>query len=101
MKRLIYLGVIVGIGVAGWIFGKPYYDLHFSTIDYSGEDKLVYVKTGSGLDDLAPTQGLAPQVGPPCSAQRVERRGVRGDLARNTAEEVGGAGWFAGVLTPV
>mgnify|MGYP000315162462 CR=1 FL=1 len=53
MKRLIYLGVIVGIGVAGWIFGKPYYDLHFSTIDYSGEDKLVYVKTGSGLDDLA------------------------------------------------
>lgn len=52
MKKLVYLGILVALGVGGWFFGKPYYDLHFSTIDYSGEEKIVFVKTGSTLDDL-------------------------------------------------
>ena len=53
MKKLIGLGILVAVGLGGWMYGKPLYDLHFTTIDYSGADKIIYVKTGSSLDDLA------------------------------------------------
>lgn len=52
MKKLIGLGLLVGIVVVGFVVGKPYYDLHFGTVQFSGEDKLIYVPSGSSLNDL-------------------------------------------------
>jgi UPF0755 protein len=52
-KGVIGLVVIGILGIVGYIFGKPMYDLHFSTIDYSGDDKVIYISTGSSLSDVA------------------------------------------------
>ncbi len=53
MKKLIYLAVFLGICAAAWFYGKPMYDLHFTTIDLSDKDKIIYIKTGSSLKDIA------------------------------------------------
>ena len=54
-KGLIALVVLVVLIGAGYFIGKPYYDLHFSTIDGLGaaEGKNVFVPTGSSLEDLS------------------------------------------------
>jgi UPF0755 protein len=54
-KGLIALVVLVVLIGAGYFIGKPYYDLHFSTINGLGaaEGKNVFVPTGSSLEDLS------------------------------------------------
>ncbi|MBL7900142.1 MAG: endolytic transglycosylase MltG, partial [Crocinitomicaceae bacterium] len=52
MKKIIALIVVLIIGVAGFVWGWPMYQLHFSTIDLK-ENKLIYVATGTTLDELA------------------------------------------------
>ncbi|MCG8575900.1 MAG: endolytic transglycosylase MltG [Flavobacteriales bacterium] len=53
MKKIVIVGVLVALLAVGYIVGKPMYDLHFSVIDYNGEDKLIYINSGSSLDDVA------------------------------------------------
>jgi UPF0755 protein len=50
-KGIIALVVLVLIGLAGFILGKPYYDLHFRTSSLS-VDKTIYIPTGSSLADI-------------------------------------------------
>ncbi|MGB1103687.1 MAG: endolytic transglycosylase MltG [Crocinitomicaceae bacterium] len=54
-KGIIFLVVLIVLGVVGYVIGMPYYKLHFSTVDGlgNGEGKIVYVPSGSSLDDLA------------------------------------------------
>lgn len=51
MRRLTYLLLFILIVVAGFFFGKPYYDLHFTGKDLSNVYE-VYVPTGSSLEDV-------------------------------------------------
>lgn len=50
-KGLIALIVLAVIGIAGYIFGKPYYDLHFGKTSLT-EEKTIYIPTGSSLSDI-------------------------------------------------
>jgi UPF0755 protein len=52
MKKAIIFIVLIGIGVGGYIFGTPYYKLHFSTIQLTEDEKTLYIPTGSSLQDL-------------------------------------------------
>lgn len=51
-KRWFGLGILLVLIVGGYFFGMPLYELHFSKID-SSEDKIIYINTGSSLDDVA------------------------------------------------
>lgn len=53
MKKIIVLGILVVLGISGYVFGKPYYDLHFSTISMSEDKKIIYIPSGSTLTELA------------------------------------------------
>ncbi|MBK9192992.1 MAG: endolytic transglycosylase MltG [Crocinitomicaceae bacterium] len=52
MKKIIALIVILILGVVGFVWGWPMYQLHFSKVDLK-ENKLIYVATGTTLDELA------------------------------------------------
>lgn len=52
MKKIIILILLLAVAIGGYVFGKPYYDLHFSTIDLQDEEKLIYIPTGSSLSEL-------------------------------------------------
>lgn len=53
MKKLIVLIILLAVGIGGYFFGKPYYDLHFSTIKLEEDEKLIYIPTGSSLADIS------------------------------------------------
>lgn len=53
MKRIIVIGVVLVLGVVGYVVGKPMYDLHYSKINYTGEEKMIYIPSGSGLADVS------------------------------------------------
>ncbi len=53
MKKLVVLIVVVGIGVAGYIYGKPYYDLHYSTIHVASGSTIFFIPTGSSMEDIS------------------------------------------------
>ncbi|MEO9531869.1 MAG: endolytic transglycosylase MltG [Crocinitomicaceae bacterium] len=50
-KGIVALVVLAIIGLVGFIFGKPYYDLHFGTTGLNVE-KTIYIPTGSSLSDI-------------------------------------------------
>ncbi|MFT5823584.1 MAG: UPF0755 protein [Crocinitomix sp.] len=52
MKKIVVLGLLVAIGIGGFVFGKPYYDLHFTTITMTEDSKIIYVPSGSSLSEL-------------------------------------------------
>ncbi|NOQ75873.1 MAG: endolytic transglycosylase MltG [Crocinitomix sp.] len=52
MKKIVVLAILVAIGVGGYVFGKPYYDLHFSTISMTADSEIIYVPSGSSLAEL-------------------------------------------------
>lgn len=52
MKKNIALIVVLVIGVVGFVWGWPMYQLHFSAVDLK-ETKIIYISTGTTLDELA------------------------------------------------
>jgi UPF0755 protein len=52
MKKIIALIVVLVIGVVGFVWGWPMYQLHFSAVDLK-ENKIIYISTGTTLDELA------------------------------------------------
>jgi UPF0755 protein len=52
MKKIIIIILILVLGAVAFIWGLPMYQLHFTSIDLK-EDKLLYVKTGTTMDELA------------------------------------------------
>jgi len=52
MKKIIALILVLVIGVVGFVWGWPMYQLHFSNIDLK-ENKIIYISTGTTLDELA------------------------------------------------
>lgn len=52
MKKWIGLVVVLAMGILGYVFGKPLYELHFANID-SNEDQLIYIPSESKLSDVA------------------------------------------------
>lgn len=52
MKKIIVLIVLLVIGVVAFVFGWPLYQLHFTKIKLN-QDKLIYVHTGTSLNELA------------------------------------------------
>jgi len=53
MKKVVVLVILVALGIGAFVFGKPYYDLHFSTISMAEDRKTIYIPTGSTLAELA------------------------------------------------
>jgi len=53
MKKIIGLGIVVVLGVLGYIFGVPMYKLHFSTLDLEKDKVIFYIPTGSSVTDVA------------------------------------------------
>ncbi len=53
MKKIIVLILLVVAGIGSYLLGKPYYDLHFSTIKLEKSEKLVFIPTGSSLEDIS------------------------------------------------
>ncbi|MCB9222825.1 MAG: endolytic transglycosylase MltG [Crocinitomicaceae bacterium] len=54
-KRWFGLGALLLLLIAGYWYGMPMYALHFSTIELQNEDKIIYINTGSTLEDVANT----------------------------------------------
>jgi UPF0755 protein len=52
VKKLIFLGILIVLGVVVWVVGKPYYDLHFSG-GQAAEVYDIYIPTGSNVEDVA------------------------------------------------
>jgi len=52
MKKIIIITLILLTAAAAFFYGWPMYQLHFSKIDLN-EDKMLYIKTGTTLDELA------------------------------------------------
>lgn len=52
MKKIILLVGFLIVLIAGYFFGYPMYQLHFSTISIS-EERVVFIKTGTTLNELA------------------------------------------------
>ena len=53
MKKIIILVVLLGLGAGAYIFGMPYYELHFSTLDLESDEVEYYIPTGSNLSDIS------------------------------------------------
>ena len=52
-RKIFVLIILLVLGGVGFVFGKPYYDLHFKTINSISEEKTIFIPSGSGIDDLA------------------------------------------------
>lgn len=52
MKKIILITLLLLTAAAAFFYGWPMYQLHFSKIDLK-EDKILYIKTGTTLDELA------------------------------------------------
>jgi len=52
MKKVIIITILLLLLATAAFFGWPMYQLHFSKIDLE-KDKMIYVKTGTALDELA------------------------------------------------
>lgn len=53
MRKLIILALLAALMIVGYIFGRPYYELHFSKIKLEKEELVFYIPTGSSVDDVA------------------------------------------------
>lgn len=52
MKKLIALIIVLLLLIGGYIFGKPYYDLHFGAISIGVDEKIIFIPTGSSLSEV-------------------------------------------------
>lgn len=52
MKKIVILAVLALVVIGGFYVGKPYYDMHFGTIDLKSNEKTLYIPTGSSLEDV-------------------------------------------------
>lgn len=52
-KGRIVLVVLIAIAIVAVLVGRPYYELHFSTINSEEGDKTIFIPSGSSLNEVA------------------------------------------------
>jgi UPF0755 protein len=52
MKKSVVVAVLLVLGAVAFILGKPYYEMHFKTLKVKEGDKVIYIPTGSTVQDL-------------------------------------------------
>lgn len=51
-KRLSIILILAILAITGFVVGKPYYDLHFSKLDLDQDNLIIYIPSGSNLEDV-------------------------------------------------